>query len=43
MVDNVVFIKDPKIMVERMKALWEQEGEEGVLAWFWNDTWTGEG
>jgi hypothetical protein len=42
MVDNVVFIKDPKIMVERMKALWEQEGEEGVLAWFWNDTWTGE-
>jgi hypothetical protein len=42
-VDNVIFIEDPKVAVEHIKALWEQEGENGVLAWFWNDTWTPDG
>jgi hypothetical protein len=39
---HVVLTDDPKMPVQRMQALWEQEGERGVLAWFWNDTWTAE-
>jgi hypothetical protein len=42
MVDNVVFIEDTKVPVKYIQALWQQEGEAGVLAWFWNDTWTAE-
>jgi hypothetical protein len=42
LVDNIILIQDPKIPVGHIKTLWEQEGERGVLAWFWNDTWTAE-
>jgi hypothetical protein len=40
LVSNVVLIEDPKMPVEHIKMLWEREGEEGVLAWFRNDTWS---
>jgi hypothetical protein len=37
--DNVVLFHEPKrIMVGAMKGLWQNEGEQGVLEWFWNDT-----
>jgi hypothetical protein len=37
--DNVVLFYEPKrIMVGAMKGLWQNEGEQGVLEWFWNDT-----
>ena len=42
LVNNIVLIKDPKMQVDGIKTLWEQEGEAGVLAWFRNDTWTAE-
>lgn len=37
---NVVLISEPRIMCASIKGLWQKEGEEGVLKWFWsgNDT-----
>jgi hypothetical protein len=36
--DNVVLFDEPKrIMAGDMKRLWQSDGEEGVLKWFWND------
>ena len=37
--DNIILFDEPnKIMVGAMKGLWQNEGERGVLEWFWNDT-----
>jgi hypothetical protein len=35
---QVVLFEEPSMPVSEMKALWEREGENGVLAWFQNDT-----
>jgi hypothetical protein len=36
---NIVLFREPKrISVSDMKDLWKNEGANGVLAWFWNDT-----
>lgn len=35
---QVVLFEEPSMAVIEMKSLWEQEGKEGVLAWFLNDT-----
>jgi hypothetical protein len=37
--ETVVLFNEPKrIAVGTMKGLWQNEGEKGVLEWFWNDT-----
>lgn len=37
--DSVVLIEEPERIVAReMNKMWKTYGEEGVLAWFWNET-----
>jgi hypothetical protein len=35
---QIVLFEEPVMPVVEMKALWEEQGESGVLAWFLNDT-----
>jgi hypothetical protein len=37
--NNMILFDEPNVIkVSHMKKLWEDEGESGVLNWFWNDT-----